>query len=65
MLDCGRADPWSYPPPVRGYAEAAAHLLDHGLLPAPNLAAMRDMWKADDGSRRVARTIAECWEMAA
>jgi hypothetical protein len=51
VLECGRSDPWSYGPPSAvnlcnalhrssssdGYVAAAAHLLEHGLTPAPNL----------------------------
>lgn len=59
-------DPWWYPPPgERGYPEAAAHLLSCGLTPAPNVAAVRSMWKVGGESRRIAQVIAERWECAA
>lgn len=65
-LDSGRSDPWWYPGPgERGYEDAAGHLLDHGLTPAPNLLALRSMWKAGSDSRRVAQVIVERWEPVA
>jgi hypothetical protein len=57
-------DPWFYEPPAAGYELAAEHLIDHGLLPAPNLSAMRSMWRAGGQSQRTARFIAERWEQA-
>jgi hypothetical protein len=66
LLDSRKSDPWWYPEPGEcGYPEAAAHLLDCGLTPAPNLPAMRSMWKASPESRRVARIISERWERVA
>jgi hypothetical protein len=60
-LASGRQDPWWHPPPgSRGYPEAALHLLEHGLMPAPNregLEAMRD--------RKAAQRIAQAWGLAA
>jgi hypothetical protein len=57
----GRSDPWWYEPPgARGYEQAALHLLEQELLPAPNcegLKAMRD--------RRAAEYIAQAWGLAA
>jgi hypothetical protein len=52
-------------PSERGYVEAAHHLLNHGLTPAPNLPALRAMWKAGGAHRRAAQVIAERWEVAA
>ncbi|MFZ0718128.1 hypothetical protein [Mycobacterium sp.] len=67
VLDCRRSDPWFYPEPdERGYADyaaAASHLLELGLTPAPNVPAMRSMWKARGESQRVAWAIAERWEV--
>ncbi|MGH6683965.1 MAG: hypothetical protein ACRECA_08620 [Pseudolabrys sp.] len=65
VLGSGRSDPWWYEPPIAGYPEAAEHLLAAGLLPAPNIAALQDMWKRGGRSRHVARLIAERWERAA
>jgi hypothetical protein len=65
-LDSGRSDPWWYEPPgERGYDAAAAHLLELGLTPAPNLPALRAMWKAGPESRRVAQVLAELWGLVA
>lgn len=66
VLDCGHVDPWTCRPsiPTRGYAEAAQHLLDVGLTPAPNLAAMRDMWRHGGDEQRAALAIADRWEAA-
>ena len=67
----GRADPWYYDRPAPsehetdGYCAAAAHLLAAGLLPAPDLGAMRIMWRRDTEQRNLARHIAERWEVAA
>jgi hypothetical protein len=49
---------------IAGYEDAASHLLAAGLLPAPNVVALRSMWKAGGRSRRVAQIIAHSWEMA-
>jgi hypothetical protein len=62
----GRSDPWWYPEPgERGYEDAAAHLLELGLTPAPNPAALRAMWMAGGQSRRAAEVIAERWGLVA
>jgi len=50
--------------PCRGYEDAARHLLDQGLLPAPNLPALRGMWAAGGESRRAAQVIAAAWGFA-
>lgn len=61
-LESGRPDPWHYPAPTAGgYRDAAHHLAAHGLTPAPNVAALRDMWKAGGESRRVAAVISDRW----
>ena len=49
---------------IAAYEDAAAHLLAVALTPAPNVPAMRAMWKAGGRSRRVAQIIAERWELA-
>src|SRR6202022_2063756 len=69
-LECGCADTWTcrcfdaeeY---VDGWRDAALHLLDHGLLPAPNVKAMRVLWGRRGSDQRLARHIAERWETAA
>lgn len=68
-LDCGCVDPWTnrhdeqitdnY---VDGYRDAAEHLLASGLAPAPNLPAMRTMWKRGGNEQRLAMRIAELWQ---
>jgi hypothetical protein len=63
-LDSCRRDPWWYEPPTAGYEQAAMHLLELGLPPAPNPEAMTAMWTAGAEGRRLARVIAERWEMA-
>jgi hypothetical protein len=64
-LDCRRSDPWFYPEPgERGYEAAAHHLLEHGLIPAPNVPAMQLMWRRSDRSRRAAGLIAQRWGLA-
>jgi hypothetical protein len=61
-----RSDPWYYEPPgVSGYEEAARHLLGHGLTPAPNSAALREMRKAGNESRSAAEVIIERWGLVA
>ena len=74
-LDCGiHADPWPcrcYDAPqspernADGYHAAAQHLLAAGLLPAPNIPAMRLMWRRGAEQRRLSQLIAERWEVAA
>jgi hypothetical protein len=66
VLDCGRSDPWHYDEPgERGYLEAAAHLLGHGLTPAPNPAGLSHMRRRGGPARYSAGVIAERWELAA
>jgi hypothetical protein len=50
---------------ARAYEAAASHLLGHGLTPAPNVPAMRAMWKRGGPSRRAAELIAEAWKLPA
>lgn len=57
-------DPWRYDPPTRGYEEAAAHLLGHGLTPAPDRVGLHRMWKCGGHQRIDAETIAERWDLA-
>lgn len=72
-LDCGHRDPWTcHHDPVTvsdqyidGYRDAAQHLLANGMTPAPNLAAMRAMWRRGGPDRDLVRAIAERWEIAA
>lgn len=73
VLDCGHRDPWTchhdqgdvtdrY---VDGYRDAAQHLLATGMTPAPNLAAMRVMWRRGGGDRDLVRTVSGRWEVKA
>lgn len=73
-LDCGQhRDPWlcrchDGPPSDReldAYADAAQHLMEQGLTPAPNPVAMRRMWRRGGDDLRRAVQIAERWELAA
>jgi hypothetical protein len=71
-LPCGHVDPWTCRHPgepsarqVDGYHAAAVHLLGHGLLPAPNLPALREMWRRGGRDQALVRHIAERWEVAA
>jgi hypothetical protein len=72
-LPCGCRDPWPCrhyddQPSQRqldAYAEAAEHLLNVGMLPAPNVPAMRRMWRRRGCGQRLAVHIAERWELAA
>jgi hypothetical protein len=51
-------------PSTRGYADAAEHLLALGLTPAPNVPALRDMWREGGETQRAAYRIATAWEVA-
>jgi len=75
VLECGRhSDPWpcrcydAAESPERnaeGYYATAQHLIEAGLLPAPNPGAMRTMWRLDVEKRELARYIAERWQVSA
>jgi hypothetical protein len=66
VLDSGRSDPWWYSPPgERGYPQPAAHLAEHGLVAAPNLPALRAMYKSGGDDRQVAEAIARHWRLVA
>jgi hypothetical protein len=66
VLESGRSDPWHRDdPPINGYEDAARHLLDHGLLPAPSREGLQAMWKSGGESRRAAEAIAQRWGVAA
>jgi hypothetical protein len=70
MCSCG--DPWvcrhyDGPPSERqldAYQQAAEHLLDHGLLPAPNIPAMRRMWRRGGTGLKLVMHIAQRWEQS-
>lgn len=67
-LDCGHVDPFTCrhgPNPIDGYPEAAAHLLTLGLCPAPNLPALRAMWKQGGADLRNASLIVQAWGVTA
>ncbi|BCO56459.1 hypothetical protein MINTM005_17030 [Mycobacterium intracellulare] len=65
VLECGRSDPWFYKPPTAGYEDAAAHLLEHGLLPAANWEGLQAMWRSGGRSQQAAVFIARAWELVA
>jgi len=70
VLDCGHADPWTchhHRPKLTGrsWLDAAAHLLEQGLLPAPDLDAMRTAWRTGGADRALALKVAERWDVAA
>lgn len=63
-LESGHSDPWRYEPPgTRGYAEAVQHLLGHNLLPAPNHAALQEMFRSGGTERANAQQVAAAWEL--
>ena len=65
VLDSSRSDPWHYGVPgERGYPDAVAHLLELGLLPAPNREGLITMWRRGGHSRKVAEFVAEAWDLA-
>jgi len=74
-LSCCCRDPWTcrcYDAPsgspernADGYYATAQHLRAAGLLPAPNVPAMRLMWRRDAEQRELVRLIAERWEVSA
>jgi hypothetical protein len=65
-LASGRRDPWWYEPPgARGYQDAAMHLLEHGLLPAPDREGLKLMRGRGGSCRQAAERIAKAWELAA
>lgn len=59
------SDPWWYEPPTAGYEIAAAHLLSHGLTPAPDPEGLREMWKSGGDQRLDAQIIASRWDLSA
>ena len=50
---------------VDGYQAAAQHLMAHGMVPAPNVDAMRVMWRLGGDDQRLAVRLADYWEVAA
>jgi hypothetical protein len=73
QLDCGCRDPWTCRhydggPSERlvdGYRDAVQHLDAAGLLAAPRIPEMQIMWRRGGDDQRLAREIAERWELAA
>jgi len=71
--DCPHRDPWvcrcEEPEPstrmVDAYSAAVAFILDAGMTPAPFLPELRVMWRRRGEDQRLARTVAERWEVAA
>ncbi len=74
LLACGNCtDPWTCRCYLKneitdqyltGYRSAAIHLLDQGLTPAPNIEAMRILWRRGGDDQRLAARLAELWETA-
>jgi hypothetical protein len=68
-LESGLVDPWmarlDERPSADTYAAAARHLLEHGLTPAPDIEAMRTLWRRSQEDRELVRTISSRWEMSA
>lgn len=56
-------DPWIYPAPTAGYEAAIEHLLQLGLLPAPDRDALRQMYRRGGCQRQAATLVAERWEL--
>jgi hypothetical protein len=71
QLDCGCRDAWTCrhydgtdeitDQHVAGYRDAAQHLLAQGLTPAPNVPALRVMWRCGGADQALARRISERW----
>ena len=64
VLESGRSDPWWYAPPTAAYELAAAHLLGHGLTPAPNREGLQAMRRRGGHHYRAAKLIEQRWEAA-
>lgn len=56
-------DPWRYSAPTAGYEAAIEHLLQLGLLPAPDRDALRQMYRRGGCQRQAATLVAERWEL--
>jgi hypothetical protein len=69
-LDCGRhSDPWvcdcvTSRYSVDSYAAAARHLLAGGLTPAPDVEALRVLWRRSQADRDLVQAISALWEVA-
>ena len=50
---------------VDGYRDAVVRLMSHNLTPAPDLAAIRVLWRRGGQDQRLAVRLAELWEVAA
>lgn len=49
---------------VDAYRDAVLHLLDNGMMPAPDIQAMRVMWRRGGRERHIVSEIASSWEAA-
>jgi hypothetical protein len=47
---------------VDSYAQAARHLLDHGLCPHADQTALQALWRRQGQHRRLAQQIVELWD---
>ncbi len=72
-FDCGHSDPFTpghrrtYPSAksIDGYRDALEHLADLGLIGAPIMPELRELWQRGGDDRRLAQTVAQSWEIAA
>lgn len=71
-LDCGcidacRCEFKANPTPKRvdAYAEAVAHLRQHGLMPAPLIPELRELWRRGPEDRRTVEQITTAWPVSA
>jgi hypothetical protein len=77
ILDCGCSDPWGHDHELLldekkvsdveldAYRDTALMLLSVGLTPAPNLPAMRMLWRRGGADRDLVSQISSRWEVAA
>jgi hypothetical protein len=75
ILDCGCSDPWGHrchdtivtPTDIEvdAYIQTALMLLDLCMTPAPNIPAMRVMWRRGGADRRLVQRISSLWEVSA
>jgi hypothetical protein len=49
---------------TKGYRRACDHLLAAGLLPAPCLPELQELWASDAEGRAIVQEIASRWEIA-
>jgi hypothetical protein len=72
-MECGHVDPWTCShddgtisdAQVDAYRAAALTLLALGYTPAPNIAAMRVLWRRRGFDRDLVQRISEQWQVSA